>query len=147
MGDVAGVLNTVKGLSDDEKTQVVLETIAAGSVMWLSGLKKQFEAKFGVTAAVAVAAPAGGGGGGAAPAAAAAEAPTSFDVILEPSPADKKIGVIKVVRTLTDLGLREAKQLVDEAPKPLKTGLSKEDAEKIKKEIEAAGGAVKIKGS
>lgn len=146
MGDVAGVLNTVKGLSDDEKTQVVLETIAAGSVMWLSGLKKQFEAKFGVTAAVAVAAPAAGGGG-AAPAAAAAEAPTSFDVILEPSPADKKIGVIKVVRTLTDLGLKEAKQLVDEAPKPLKTGLSKEDAEKIKKEIEAAGGAVKIKGS
>lgn len=145
MGDVAGVLNTVKGLSDDEKTQVVLETIAAGSVMWLSGLKKQFEAKFGVTAAVAVAAPAAGAT--AAPAAAAAEAPTSFDVILEPSPADKKIGVIKVVRTLTDLGLKEAKQLVDEAPKPLKTGLSKEDAEKIKKEIEAAGGAVKIKGS
>jgi large subunit ribosomal protein L7/L12 len=144
MGDVAAVLNSVKSLSDEEKGQVVLETIAGGSVLWLSKLVKEFEAKFGVsTAAMAVAAPASGPGG-AAPAAAKAEEKTSFDVILQPSPPDKKIGVIKVVRTLTDLGLKEAKQLVDEAPKPLKTGVSKEDAEKIKKEIEAAGGAVKV---
>src|SRR5437868_3833062 len=113
MGDVAGVMSSVKGLSDEERSQVVLETIATGSVIWLSNLKKQFETKFGVTAAVAVAAPSGGGG--AAPAA-KAEEPTTFDVILEPSTPDKKIGVIKVVRTLTDLGLKEAKQLVDEAP-------------------------------
>ncbi|KAF0245806.1 MAG: large subunit ribosomal protein [Planctomycetota bacterium] len=144
MGDVAGVMNGVKGLSDEERSQVVLETIASGSVIWLSNLKKQFETKFGVTAAVAMAA----GPAAAGPAAAAApEAPTSFDVILEPSTPDKKIGVIKVVRTMTDLGLKEAKQLVDEAPKTLKTGLSKEDAEKVKKEIEAAGGVCKIKGS
>ncbi len=142
MGDVAGVMNGVKGLSDEERSQVVLETIASGSVIWLSNLKKQFEAKFGVTAAVAAAPAAAGPAAAAAP---AAEVQTTFDVILEPSPADKKIGVIKVVRTLTDLGLKEAKQLVDEAPKPLKTGISKEDAEKIKKEIEAAGGACKIK--
>ncbi|MEK7468176.1 MAG: 50S ribosomal protein L7/L12 [Planctomycetota bacterium] len=138
-------MNGVKGLSDEERSQVVLETIASGSVIWLSNLKKQFETKFGVTAAVA-AAPAAAGPAGPA-AAAVAEAPTSFDVILEPSTPDKKIGVIKCVRTMTDLGLKEAKQLVDEAPKTLKTGLSKEDAEKIKKEIEAAGGSCKIKGS
>jgi large subunit ribosomal protein L7/L12 len=87
----------------------------------------------------------GGGGGGGAAAAPAAEVQTTFDVILQPAPADKKINVIKVVRTLTDLGLKEAKQLVDEAPKPLKTGVPKEEAEKIKKEIEAAGGAAQIK--
>lgn len=141
MGDVAGVMNGVKGLTDEERSQVVLDTIASGSVIWLSNLKKQFEAKFGVTAAVA-SAPAAAVATTAAP---AAEVQTTFDVILEPSTPDKKIGVIKVVRTLTDLGLKEAKQLVDEAPKTLKAGISKEDAEKIKKEIEAAGGTCKIK--
>ncbi len=142
MGDVAGVMNGVKGLSDEERSQVVLDTIASGSVIWLSNLKKQFEAKFGVTAAVAAAPAAAGPAAAAAP---AAEVQTTFDVILEPSTPDKKIGVIKVVRTMTDLGLKEAKQLVDEAPKTLKSGISKEDAEKIKKEIEAAGGVCKIK--
>ena len=141
MGDVAAVLNSVKGLSDEEKSQVVLETIAGGSVIWLSNLKKEFEKKFDVKAAVAMAA----GPAAAVAAAPAAEVQTTFDVILQPVTSDKKINVIKVVRTMTDLGLKEAKQLVDESPKPLKTGLSKEDAEKIKKEIEAAGGSVQIK--
>jgi large subunit ribosomal protein L7/L12 len=141
MGDVAGVLNGVKTLSDEERSQVVLETIAGGSVIWLSTLVKAFETKFGVSAAAAVVA----AGPAAAAPAAAAEVQTSFDVILEPCTPDKKIGIIKVVRTMTDLGLKEAKQLVDEAPKTLKSGLTKEDAEKVKKEIEAAGGTVKIK--
>ncbi|MCE9581844.1 MAG: 50S ribosomal protein L7/L12 [Planctomycetes bacterium] len=140
MGDVAGVLNGVKGLSDEERSQVVLETIAGGSVIWLSTLVKAFETKFQVSAAAAAVA-----AGPAAGPAAAAEVQTAFDVILEPCTPDKKIGIIKVVRTMTDLGLKEAKQLVDEAPKTLKSGLSKEDAEKVKKEIEAAGGTVKIK--
>lgn len=140
MGDVAGVLNGVKGLSDEERSQVVLETIAGGSVIWLSTLVKAFETKFQVSAAAAAVA-----AGPAAGPAAAAEVQTAFDVILEPCTPDKKIGIIKVVRTMTDLGLKEAKQLVDEAPKTLKSGLSKEDAEKVKKEIEAAGGSVKIK--
>jgi len=141
MGDVAAVLNGVKGLSDEERSQVVLEAIASGSVIWLSNLVKEFEKKFGVSAAAVVAA----GPAAAAPVAAKAEEQTTFDVILQPVTPDKKIGVIKIVRTLTDLGLKEAKQLVDESPKPLKTAVTKEEAEKIKKEIEAVGGTVQIK--
>jgi large subunit ribosomal protein L7/L12 len=83
-----------------------------------------------------------GGGGGAAP---AAEAKTEFDVILESVPADKKIGIIKVVRTATGLGLKEAKDLVEAAPKPVKTGISKEDAGKLQKELEEAGAKVAVK--
>ncbi len=94
-------------------------------------------------AAVAVAGPAGGGAG-AAPAAEAAPAQTEFDVVLE-AIGPNKIQVIKVVRAATTLGLKEAKDLVEAAPKEVKTGLSKEDAEKLKKELEGTGATVKIK--
>jgi large subunit ribosomal protein L7/L12 len=116
----------------------ILDAIASMTVLEASELVKKMEEKFGVTAAVAVA---------AAPGAAAAEAveeQTEFNVSLESFDATKKIAVIKVVRTITSLGLAEAKNLVEGAPKPLKEGVSKEDAEKIKKEVEEAGGVVKI---
>ena len=90
--------------------------------------------------AVVVAGPAGAGGGAVAP----AEAKTEFDVILTAA-GDKKLEVIKVVRTITSLGLKEAKDLVEGAPKPVKTGAPKEEAEKIKKELEAAGAKVELK--
>ena len=106
-----------------------------------SKLVKYLEDKWGVSAAApaAVAVAAGGGGGGGD----AAEEKTSFDVILK-SAGDKKIGVIKEVRAITGLGLKEAKELVDGAPKPIKEGVSKEDAEGIKTQIEGAGGEVEI---
>src|SRR5690554_84956 len=110
------------------------------TVLELSDLIKAIEEKFDVKAAapVAVAAPAAGGG------AAAAEEQTEFDVILTSS-GDKKIQVIKVVRAITGLGLKEAKDLVDGAPKAVKEGIEKDEAEKLKKEIEEAGGSVEIK--
>jgi large subunit ribosomal protein L7/L12 len=92
--------------------------------------------------AVMMAAPAGGAGGGAA---AAPEAKTEFDVVLEGFDAAKKIGVIKVIRALTNLGLKEAKDLVEGAPSKVKEGISKEDAEKAKKELEEAGAKVAVK--
>lgn len=120
----------------------VVEFISNMSVLDLSNLIKELEEKFGVSAAapvaVAAAAPAGGGE------AAAVEAKTEFDVILA-SGGEKKINVIKEVRALTSLGLKEAKDLVEGAPKPLKEGVSKEEAEEIKKKIESAGGTVEIK--
>jgi large subunit ribosomal protein L7/L12 len=107
----------------------------------IAELIKKMEEGWGVTAApVAVAA----GGGGAAAGAAAAEEKTEFDVILT-SAGDKKIQVIKEVRTITGLGLKEAKDLVEGAPKPVKEGVEKAEAEKIKAQIEAAGGQVQIK--
>jgi len=108
----------------------------------LSEFVKAFEDKFDVTAAVAAAAPAAGGAG-----AAAVEAPEEkdeFDVILTGA-GDKKIQVIKVVRAATGLGLKEAKALVDEAPKPVKEGLEKEEADKLKSDLEEAGASVEIK--
>ncbi|MDR1785845.1 MAG: 50S ribosomal protein L7/L12 [Spirochaetaceae bacterium] len=120
-------------------TEQILDAIASMTVLEASELVKAMEEKFGVTAAVQVAA--GPAAGGAAPA--EAEEKTEFDVILE-SAGSNKIGVIKVVRTITSLGLKEAKDLVEAAPKPLKEGVSKADAEKIKKEVEEAGGTVKI---
>ena len=104
---------------------------------------KALEEEFGVSAtAVAAAAPAGGGGGGEA--AAEAEEQTAFDVILTSS-GDKKIQVIKVVRAATGLGLKEAKALVDEAPGPIKEGIEKEEADKLKADLEEAGGSVEVK--
>lgn len=121
----------------------VIDFIANMSVLELSELIKELEEKFGVSAAapvgVAMAAPAGGGDAGAA-----AEEKTEFDVILTTA-GDKKIGVIKEVRAITSLGLKEAKDLVEGAPKPIKEGVSKAEAEDIKKKIEAAGGVVEIK--
>ena len=113
------------------------------TLLELKEFKEAFESKFGVTAAapVAMAAMPAGGGAGAA---AAAEEKTSFDVILEKA-GDQKINVIKEVRAVTGLGLKEAKDLVDGAPKPVKTGVSKEDAAKIKDVLTKAGATVAIK--
>lgn len=120
----------------------ILDAIANMTVLELSELLKEFEEKFGVTAAapVAVAGP-GGGGGDAAP---EVEEQSEFDVILM-GPGDKKIQVIKEVRSLTSLGLKEAKDLVDSAPKAVLEKVSKEDAEKAKAQLEAAGAPVEIK--
>ncbi|RCK79010.1 MAG: LSU ribosomal protein L7/L12 (P1/P2) [Candidatus Ozemobacter sibiricus] len=122
-----------------DKNQI-LEAIEKMTVLELSELVKAMEDKFGVTAAapVAMAMPAGG-----APAAAAAEK-TEFDVILENAGANK-INVIKVVRELTGLGLKEAKDLVEGAPKPVKEGIAKADAEAMKKKLEEAGAKVALK--
>ena len=120
----------------------ILEAIASMTVLEVSELVKAMEEKFGVSAAapVAVAAVAAGAG----PAAAAVEEQTEFNVILKAFDDSKKIAVIKEVRAVTGLGLKEAKDLVEGAPKPLKEGISKEDATKIKDQITAAGGTVEI---
>ncbi len=124
-------------------TEQILDGIAELSVLELSELLKAFEEKFGVTAAAPVAvaaAPAAGGG----EAAAAEEEQTEFDVVLA-SAGDKKIQVIKEVRALTSLGLKEAKDLVDSAPKPVLERVNKEDAEKAKAALEGAGATVELK--
>jgi large subunit ribosomal protein L7/L12 len=120
----------------------ILEAIASMTVLEVSELVKMMEEKFGVSAAAPVAV-AAVGGGGAAPAA-AAEEKTEFTVILKAFEESKKIAVIKEVRTITSLGLKEAKDLVEGAPKPLKENVSKEEAAKIKDAITAAGGTVEI---
>ena len=122
------------------KTEKLLEDIASLTILEAAELKKMMEEKFGVTAAAPMAMavmPAGGG-------AAAAEEKDAFDVVLT-SAGDKKIEVLKVVREITGLGLKEAKDLVDGAPKPLKNGVKKDEAEGFKKKIEAAGGKVELK--
>ncbi len=121
----------------------ILDSIANMTVLELSELLKEFEDKFGVTAAApvaAAAAPAGGGGDAAPP----AEEQDEFDVVLA-AVGDKKIQVIKEVRSLTNLGLKEAKDLVDNAPKPVLEKASKEDAEKAKTQLEAAGATIEVK--
>jgi len=118
----------------------VISFIENMSVLELSQLVKDLEAKFGVSAAAPVAV-AAVGGGAAAP---AAEAKTEFNVILAAS-GDKKIEVIKEVRAVTGLGLKEAKDLVEGAPKPLKEGVAKAEAEEIKKKLEAVGAKVELK--
>jgi large subunit ribosomal protein L7/L12 len=125
-------------------TQEWIDELKAISVMELAERIKALEEEFGVSAtAVAAAAPAAGAGAGG-DGAGAEEEKTSFDVVLT-SPGDKKIQVIKVVRAATGLGLKEAKALVDEAPKPVKEGLDKDEAEKLKSELEEAGGQVEVK--
>ena len=126
-------------LSKDE----IIDAISQMTVLDLAELVTALQDKFGVSAApVAVAAaPAAGGGGGAA---AAEEAPTSFNVILS-SAGSQKIQVIKAVREVTTLGLKEAKDLVDGAPSPVKVGVNKEEAESLKKKLEEAGATVEIK--
>ncbi len=119
----------------------ILNAIAEMSVMEIVELIEAMEEKFGVTAAAAVAAAPAAAGGDAG---AAAEEKTDFDVILA-SAGDKKVNVIKVVRAVTGLGLKEAKALVDGAPSPIKEGASKEEAEDIKKQVEEAGGSVELK--
>jgi large subunit ribosomal protein L7/L12 len=120
----------------------LIEEIKKMSVLELSELIKALEEEFGVSAtAVAAAAPAAGGGDGGA---AAEEESSTVDVVLT-APGDKKIQVIKVVRAATGLGLKEAKALVDEAPKAIKEGLERDEAEKLKGELEEAGGSVELK--
>ncbi len=124
----------------NEKTQAILDAVKELTILELADLVKALEEEFGVSAApVAVAA-----APGAAAAAPAAEEKTEFDVILA-SFGDKKLDVIKVVRTITGLGLKEAKELVEGAPKALKEGVSKEEAEDIKKQLTEAGATVEIK--
>ena len=120
----------------------ILETIANMSVMEVVDLVEAMEEKFGVSAAaaVAVAGPAAGGDAGGA----AAEEKTEFDVVLA-SFGDNKVGVIKAVRGITGLGLKEAKAMVEGAPSPVKEGASKEEAEDIKKQLEEAGATVEVK--
>jgi large subunit ribosomal protein L7/L12 len=121
----------------------VIEFIANMTVLELSEMVKEMEEKFGVSAAAPVAMMAGGAPAGDA-GGAAAEEQTEFDVILTAA-GDKKIGVIKEVRAITGLGLKDAKALVDEAPKPVKEGVAKEEAEKIKAQLEEAGAQVELK--
>jgi large subunit ribosomal protein L7/L12 len=127
-----------------EKVQSIIESIKGLSLLEASELVKGLEETFGVSAAAAsvavAAAPAGGGGGAAAP----AEEKTEFNVILT-AVGGNKIGVIKVVREITSLGLKEAKDLVEAAPKPVKEGVSKDEAENIKKKFAEAGATVEVK--
>ena len=119
----------------------ILNAIADMSVMDIVELISAMEEKFGVTAAAAVAAAPAAGGGDAG---AAAEEQTEFDVILTAA-GEKKVNVIKVVRAITGLGLKEAKGLVDGAPSPIKEGASKEEAEDVKKQLEEAGASAELK--
>ena len=125
-------------------TDEILEKLKSLTLLEASELVKQIEEAFGVSAA----APAGGMmmmAPGAAAAAEEVEEKTEFDVILEEVPADKKIAVLKVVRVLTGLGLKEAKDMVESAPKPIKEGIAKDAAEDAKKQLEEAGGKASVK--
>jgi len=125
-------------------TQDWIDELKSISVLELAERIKALEEEFGVSAqAVAAAAP-GGGGGGGGDGAAEEEASTTVDVVLTAA-GDKKIQVIKVVRAATGLGLKEAKALVDEAPKPVKEGIERDEADKLKAELEEAGASVEVK--
>lgn len=146
---IAAIQDKRKGEGDMPATEgklsqeELIKAIESMSVLDLAELVKGLENRFGVTAAapVAIAAAPAAGGGAAAP----AEEKTAFDVVLASAPADKKIQIIKVVRELTSLGLKEAKDLVEGAPKPIKTGATKEEADTIKKKLEESGAKVEIK--
>ncbi|HZP60445.1 MAG TPA: 50S ribosomal protein L7/L12 [Opitutaceae bacterium] len=130
-------------MSNITKEQVI-EWLSSQSVLELAAIVKDLEAKWGVSAAAAVAVAAPGAAAGAGAGAAAATEQTEFTVVLAESGANK-IGVIKEVRAITGLGLKEAKDLVDGAPKPLKENVAKAEAEEIKKKLEAAGAKVQLK--
>jgi len=146
---IAAIQDKRKGEGDMPVTEgklsqeELIKAIEGMSVLDLAELVKGLETRFGVTAAapVAMAAAPAAGGGAAAP----AEEKTAFDVILASVPADKKIQIIKVVRELTSLGLKEAKDLVEGAPKPVKTGVAKEEADTMKKKLEESGAKVEVK--
>ena len=144
---VAAIQDKRKGEGDMSTTtsklsqEELIKAIETMSVLDLAELVKGLETRFGVTAAAPVAAAAPAAGGGAA----AAEEKTAFDVVLVSAPADKKIQIIKVVRELTSLGLKEAKDLVEGAPKPVKTGATKEESDTMKKKLEESGAKVEIK--
>jgi len=145
---VAAIQDKKKGEGDMSATttklsqEELIKAIEGMSVLDLAELVKGLETRFGVTAAAPVAVAAAPAAGGAA---AAAEEKTSFDVILVAAPADKKIQIIKVVRELTSLGLKEAKDLVEGAPKPVKTGATKEESDTMKKKLEESGAKIEIK--
>lgn len=124
------------------KQEQLVEELSKLTVLEMAELKKALEEKWGVKAAAAAVAAAPAAAGAAAPAAAES---TDFEVTLVEAPADKKIGVIKVIREITNLGLKEAKDLVEAAPKPVKTA-PKAEAEEIKKKLEAAGAKASLKG-
>ncbi|ARV60717.1 50S ribosomal protein L7/L12 [Nostocales cyanobacterium HT-58-2] len=126
-------------------TDEILEKLKTLTLLEASELVKQIEEAFGVSAAAPVGAVVAAVPGAGAAAAEPVEEKTEFDVILESVPADKKIAVLKVVRELTGLGLKEAKDLVESAPKPVKEAIAKEAAEEAKKQIEDAGGKVTVK--
>jgi len=134
-----GDMPTTEGKLSQEDFITAIERM---SVLELSELVKGLETRFGVTAAAPVAVAAAPTAGGPA---AAVEEKTAFDVLLVSFPAEKKIQVIKVVRELTSLGLKEAKDLVEGAPKPVKTGVSKEESETMKKKLEDCGAKVEVK--
>ena len=135
-----------ESLGGEMNTEEIIKSIEEMSVLQLSQLIKSLEEKFGVSAAMAAPVASAGSGGGAAPGEAEkAEEKTSFDTVLTSYPADKKINIIKVVREITSLGLKEAKDLVEGVPKPLKEGVSKEEAETIKKKFAETGAVVEIK--
>jgi large subunit ribosomal protein L7/L12 len=142
MGNVAGLVDEAEKLNDDERSEFLVEFVAKQNVLWLANAVKKLEDKFGVKAAAGVAvaaAPAGGGAPAEKP-----EEKTAFDVVLKAA-GPNKINVIKVVRSATNLGLKEAKELVDKGGQPVKTGVPKDEAEKLAKELKDAGGEVEIK--
>ena len=122
----------------------LVDDLSALTVIEAAELAKMLEEKWGVSAAAPIAVAAAGGGGAAAPAAEAAAEKTEFDVILS-AIGEKKVNVIKEVRAITSLGLKEAKDLVEAAPKPVKEGVNKDEAAKIKKQLEDAGATVEIR--
>ncbi|MBI3273351.1 MAG: 50S ribosomal protein L7/L12 [Planctomycetes bacterium] len=130
-------------LADEDRSEVILDAIGKSSVLCLSGMVKKAETKFGVSAAAQVAAAAPAAAGPAA-AAAPVEEKTTFDVILKECGANK-IQVIKTIREVTNLGLKEAKDVADGAPKAVKSGVPKDEAESVKKKLEAAGAKVELK--
>ena len=141
MGNVAGLVQEAAALGDAERVQLLGTILEKEGSLGLARMLAALETKFGVKAA--------SGGGGSAPVTtgpAKAEAPTSFDVILKNAGANK-INVIKVVRTATTLGLKEAKDLVDKVGEAVKKGLPKEEADKLAKELKDAGAEVEIKGT
>jgi ribosomal protein L7/L12 len=145
------VLSEVQKIRPEESSggemnsEEIIKSIEDMSVLQLSQLIKALEEKFGVSAAMAAPVAAAGAAAPAAGEAAKAEEKTQFDVILASFPADKKINIIKVVREVTSLGLKEAKDLVEGAPKPLKEGVSKDEADSIKKKFAEAGATVEVK--
>jgi large subunit ribosomal protein L7/L12 len=139
MQDIAKLVDEVSKLDDDQKTKFLVEFISRQNVLLLSKMTKALQDAFGVSPAMLTAAPVTQ----TSSAEQLKEEKTTFDVILKAIGANK-LNVIKVVRSITNLGLKEAKELVESAPKPVKEGVSKEEADKIKKELETAGAKVDI---
>ena len=129
----------------NDKLTNIIEQLKTLTLLEAAELVKEIEQVFGVDTSVSVAAVAAPAGGGAAAPAAAAEEKTAFDITLSDVPADKKIAILKIVRNVTGLGLKESKDIVDNVPKVLKEGATKEESESIKKELEASGAKITIK--